>query len=275
MISTSLPRRGIASAALAADVVVQAALYGLAGLLTNVLLHHTSDASVDHAFTVLSSGIAMAAAILLALAAWLSANGRAIRIAFAVMVYEAFLLMDAFEPGLTSNGLLISDLALIGAAVLCGLALRRESGVEGAWRTSALISTAVIIGCAIASRVPGMAPAAWLQYALDISTWAATAAAGLALVCCGIRGGKPVLRRVGLALLTLTAAPALRAAHALSPDQPSLTASALGLAGVAMLLAAAVPFAVGALRTVWRELADSQARLDAAEKAMANSAVRD
>jgi two-component system OmpR family sensor kinase len=88
------------------------------------------------------------------------------------------------------------------------------------------------------------------------------------MVCCGIRSGKPVLRRVGLALLALTAAP-------MFSSVPSLTASALGLAGVAMLLAAAVPFAVGALRTVWRELADSQARLHAAETAMAHSAVRD
>ncbi|MGH3935853.1 MAG: hypothetical protein ACRDS1_12905, partial [Pseudonocardiaceae bacterium] len=270
MISTSLPRRGIASAALAADVVVLATLYGLAGLLPNVL-RQTSDSSVAHAFTALSSGIAMAAAILLALAAWLSTNGRAIRIAFAVMVYEAFLLMDAIDPNPISNGLLVSDLALIGAAVLCGLSSRRENGVEGAWRTSALISTAVIVGCAIASLGPDLAPAAWLQHALDASTWAATAAAGLALVCRGIRGGKPVLRRVGLALLTLTAAPVLRAAHALPPDQPSLTVSALGLAGVTMLLAAAVPFAVGALRTAL----DSQTRLDAAEKAMADSAVRD
>lgn len=274
MISMSLPRRCTASGALAADVVVQTALCGLAGLLPNVL-HRANDAAVDHAFTVLSSGIAMAAAILLALAAWLSTNGRAVRIAFAVMVYEVFLLMDAIEPDPTTNGLLVSDLALIGAVVLCGLALRRENGVEGAWRTSALISIAVVIGCAIASRVPDMAPAAWMQHALDVGTWVAVAVAGLALVCCGVRSGKPVLRRVGLALLTLTAAPVLRAAHALPPDQPSLTASVLGLAGVVMLLAAAVPFTVGALRTVLRELADSQARLHAAETAMANSVVRD
>jgi len=147
--------------------------------------------------------------------------------------------------------------------------------VEGAWRTSALIGTAVVIGCAIALRVPDMAPAAWMQQVLDVGAWAATAVAGLALVCCGIRSGKPVLRRVGLALLTLTAAPVLSSVQALPPNQPSLTASALGLAGVAMLLVAAVPFAVGALRTVWRELADSQSRLYAAETAMANSAVRD
>lgn len=108
--------------------MVQAALCGLAGLLTTVL-HHASDAAVDHAFTVLSSGIAMAAAILLALAAWLSTNGRAVRTAFAVMVYEVFLLMDAIEPDPIAKGL-VGDLALIGAAVLCGLALRRET----AWK---------------------------------------------------------------------------------------------------------------------------------------------
>lgn len=274
LISTRLPRWGVASAALAADVVVVAALYGLAGLFPSVL-YQASDSSVANAFTALGSGIAMAAAILLALAAWLSTNGQAIRIAFAVMVYEAFLLMDALEPGPTSNEPLVSDLALIGVAVLCGLGLRGEDGGKGAWRTSTLISISVIIGCAIAARMPDLAPAAWLRHTLDVSAWTATATAGLALMHYGLRDGVPVSRRVGLALLTLTAAPVLRAAHALSPDQPSLTVSALGLAGVAMLLAAAAPFAVGALRTVLRELADSQTRLDAAEKAMATTAVRD
>ncbi|MDQ3763844.1 MAG: hypothetical protein M3460_20200 [Actinomycetota bacterium] len=255
-------------------MVVQVALCGLAALLPN-LLRHASNASVDHAFTVLSSGIAIAAAILVALGAWLSTSGRAVRIAFAVLVYEAFLLVEAVELDPVTHGQLVRDITMIGVAVLCGLAVRRVDVVGHAWRTSALIASAVVISCAIVLRVSDTAPLAGIQHALDVSTWAATAVVGLVLVCCGTRDGNPLLRRVGLALLTFTAAPVLRAVQALPPDQPSLTASAFGLAGVAMLLAAAVPFAVGALRTVWRELAHSQSRLQAAEQAMANSAVRD
>lgn len=264
MISTRV-RRGwsvsfpAGSGGLGAEVLVQVALCGLAEVLAAVLTQ--TGASVDHAFTVLGSSMAIAAAILLALAAWLSADGSAVRIAFAVAVYGICLLVKAVGPE-AADALVAGDLAMIGVALLCWPAMREVDLVNRAGRKSALTGAGVLVCCAIVSLVPPAALAPAIQSTIDVSAGAATAAVGLAMMWCGVRDRQPLLRPAGLALLTLAA-------------QQSPAGSALGLAGIAMLLVTAVPFAVSALRAVWRDQADSQSRLRAAEQAMACTEVRD
>lgn len=98
---------------------------------------------------------------------------------------------------------------------------------------------------------------------------------GSALIVQGIRSTTPLLRQAGLALLTLASAPILRITQDVPASAPVPIVSALELAGVAMLLVSAVSPVARALRTVWREQAESESRLHEAEHAMARTAVRD
>ncbi|MGH8917607.1 MAG: sensor histidine kinase, partial [Actinomycetes bacterium] len=145
---------------------------------------------------------------------------------------------------------------------LCGLTLRGIDVVDRAWRASAPVSAAVLLSCAVVSLVPSATLTAAVQSAVAIGAGVVTAAVGLTLVASGIRGNQPLLRPAGLALLTLSA-------------QPSPVGNAFGLAAIVMLLITAGHLVVRALRAVWHEQADSQSRLQAAEHAMAYSAVRD
>lgn len=151
---------------------------------------------------------------------------------------------------------------MIGTAALCGLALRGVDVVDRAWRTSTVVVTALLAGCAFMSLIPAEALAATTRSAIDIGAGTVTGVIGLVSVLCGLRGTHLMLRPAGFALLMLSA-------------QQSPVGSALGLAGLAMLLVTAVPFVARALRAMWSEQAESQSRLHAAEQAMAVSAVRE
>ncbi len=173
-----------------------------------------------------------------------------------------FLLVKAVGPDPTADGLLARDFAMLGTAVLCGLALRGVDVVDRVWRTSTLVVTALLAGCAVMSLIPAEALAAPTRSAIDVGAGVVTGTIGLALVLCGLCSTQLVLRPTGLALLMLSA-------------QQSPVGSALGLAGVAMLLVTAVPFVVRALRAMWSEQAESQSRIHAAEQAIAVTAVRE
>ncbi|MGH3685328.1 MAG: hypothetical protein ACRDRU_29540 [Pseudonocardiaceae bacterium] len=249
MISTYVHRQwtfSVTAGGLGTEVALQAALCGLAGLLAAVM-KQTGMASVDHAFTMLGAVIAITAAILLALSAWLSTTRPAAQLAFAIAMYGIFLLVKAGEPDPTADGLLARDLAMIGMAALCGLTLRGIDVIDRAWRASAPVGIAVLIGCAIVSLIPAATLTAPIQSAVAVSAGVITAAVGLTLVVFGNRGNQPLLRPTGLSLLTLSA-------------QPSPAGSAFGLAAITMLLITAVLLV---MRTGW--LAQAKARLSAAE----------
>jgi two-component system OmpR family sensor kinase len=153
------------------------------------------------------------------------------------------------------------------------LALRRIDAVGRAWRTSAVIGSMILVVGTISLGFPEPAWLAEIARPLDVGMSATAAVVSLTLVYRGIRGEAALLRRTGLALVMLTGTPVVQDLP--GQAQPPLTASVAGLTGVAMLLIGAVPYAVGALRAVWRQLAESQSRLQAAEQAMAYHAVRD
>jgi hypothetical protein len=253
LISTYVHRQwtfSVTAGGLGTDVALQAALCGLAGLLAAVM-KQTGMASVDHPFTVLGAVIAIAAAILLALSAWLSTTRPAAQLAFAIAMYGIFLLVKAIEPDPTADGLLARDLAMIGMAVLCGLTLRGADVVDRAWR-AAPVGIAVLIGCAIVSLIPAATLTAPIQSAVAVSAGVVTAAVGLTLVAFGNRGNQPLLRPTGLSLLTLSA-------------QPSPAGNAFGLAAITMLLITAMLLVMRAVHAVWLEQAEqAEARLPAA-----------
>lgn len=99
--------------------------------------------------------------------------------------------------------------------------------------------------------------------AVDVVEWIAVAAAALALLLAKRARERSLLRRAGLAFVVIGVG------HTVA--LPAEAAGVTGLAGMAMLLAAALAFLVQAIGIVGRQ----QARLAEAEAAMASAAERD
>ncbi|WP_219416016.1 sensor histidine kinase [Pseudonocardia nigra] len=255
----------------AVDLLLQAALVAAAWSI--VVRLDGGHIMVARAIGVLTFTAGVAASILLAVAAWMSGNRRARRIAAAVALYTgAALLLRAVAleaaPALVGP---TSAVTALGAVGMLLLALRRPAGRADRIAAVAVTGTVALgLGAVVLSAAlsRGRLPAVFA--ALEAAAWSATAVVGVLLFGVGARENRGLPRRVGLAFGTLAMAHAPAVATGAGP-----LARALDLAAAGMLLVAAVLFFAAAWRGVWRQQEATRSRLAAAEAAMASAAERD
>lgn len=224
----------------------------------------------ERALGTLLFAAGVAATILMAVAAWMSGNRRARRVAAAVGVYTGVaLLLGAVDAEIA----LVASIAMLGVAGLLLLSMRGSSDRRRDRRAAAGVLV-LVIGGTLAAVVtalvaPGHAPPSVVAWA-DVVAWSATGTAGLLLVVTGTLAGRPLARRTGLAFATLGIAHVAGIIFGL----PRFT-GALELGAVAMLLLTAAPFLVTSVRAVGRQQEVSRTRLAEVEAMMASVAERD
>jgi hypothetical protein len=246
-----------AGRALAADLCVLMALFG-AAMLLGVLIHGR-DAVAHEAVEVLAFAAGVAASILLAAAAAITGNGRTGRLAGAVALYAgvALLVRAAGLEDPMNIWVLASSAAVLGSLGMLVLGVRGPvTGRAGRWAAGTvggITVTTVATITAFAVVLPGRMPPPWAVGALDVVAWSGAAAAGLVGLVVGARTVRPLVRRTGIAFLTLSAAHAVRIVTGGAPgsDRGAVVA-ALELAAVMMLLLAAVALFVAVLTAIRR-----------------------
>jgi hypothetical protein len=246
--------------ALGIDLLVLATLF--AGALLLGVLIHGRHAVAHEAVTVLAFAAGVAAAILLAAVAGLTGSGRTGRLAGTVALYAgvALLVRAAGLEDPRNIWVLAGCAAVLGALGMLVLAVRGpvtgSAGRKAAGLVGGLTVAAVAAIAAVAVALPGWMPPAWAVGTLDVVAWSGAGAAGMVALVVGARSGRALLRRTGLAFVTLSAAHAARIVTGGAPgaDQGAAGA-ALELAAVGMLLVAAVAFFVAVLRGVRRPVA--------------------
>jgi hypothetical protein len=240
------------SRALAIDLLMLAALFTGAVLLG--ILIHGRHAVAHEAVGVLALAAGLAAAILLAAVAALTGSARTGRIAGAVALYAgvALLMRAAGLEDPMNIWVLAGSVAMLGALGLLVLAVRGPvTGPAGRRAAGAVGGLTVVIVAFIATvavALPGQMPPGWLVAALDVVAWSGAGAAGIIALGSGTRSGRALIRRTGIAFVTLSAAHAVRIIAGRPPgsDRGAVDA-ALELTAVAMLLVAAVAFFVAVL----------------------------
>ncbi|MFC4942576.1 sensor histidine kinase [Pseudonocardia sp. GCM10023141] len=257
----------------ATDVAAQVVLIGMAwGVVT--LLQGREAQMRALSIVVFAAGVA--AAVLLGLAGAVDANHRARWIGAAVGVHTVVTLMlRAFGAesvgGLGSLAGSVTILAVVGLLVL---AVRRA----GDPRAAVGVLVLVVLGAAAVTLsglfAPGQVPPAGLVAGTDLVAWSGVGAAGLLLLLAGSVTARPLLRRAGLAFVTLGVANAVRIVDAGAGTHLSVPAAAIELAAIVMLLLAGLDHALGVVRRA-RRLGIARGRLVAAEAAMAGVAERD
>jgi hypothetical protein len=239
--------------ALAVDLLVLAALF--AGALLLGVLIHGRHAVAHEAVGVLALAAGLAAAILLAAVAALTGSARTGRIAGAVALYAgvALLVRAAGLEDPLNIWVLAGTAAVLGALGMLVLAVRGPvTGKAGRWAAGAVGGLTVVIVAVISTvavALPGHMPPGWAVAALDVIAWSGAGAAGIVALVAGTRTERALIRRTGIAFVTLSAAHAVRIIGGQPPgsDRGAIDA-ALELTAVAMLLVAAVAFFVAVLR---------------------------
>jgi two-component system, OmpR family, sensor kinase len=252
--------------AVTVEAAGQAALVGVAWAGVEVL--HAAGVPARVPAGLVTVGVAVAAVVLV-VASWLGDDRRARRIAAAVGVYTVVALLLRIIGDGPGPQVMAASVAVLGMVGLLALSVagltdpRRDRvialGVLGAVAAGLLAAGIVVPGQVVAGA--------------DLVAWSGAGAAGLVLVLAGTVLRRALLRRAGIAFVTLAAANAVRIASA-EPARPVL-AVALEGGAVAMLLAAAVPFLRTTVRAMARQRDASRARLAQAEAVMAGIAERD
>lgn len=219
-----------------AEIVTQSVLCGTTAVLVSRFGIH--DAVGQRALPVLALAAGVATSILLIVAAWMSADRAAQRIAAAVGLYTVLLL------------------------------LTRAVGVQdpaAAW--------SVWGGAGVVDDVHRPSDIAAV---VDLLAWSAVGVMALLLLAVGVRSDRGLLRRAGLAFAVSAIGHALPPTRTGFADvQAPQIAGALELAGAAMLLVGAVLFLASTLRDVLDRQEVAESRLAEAEAAMAETAERD
>ena len=266
--------------ALVTELLLHTALLGGATLL--VALLEGRHAVAEQAVGVLAFAAGFAASILLGAASWLAGNRRARRLAGALGLYTGvvLLLRTAGLESPMSSWMLASCVAVLGALALLALGMRQARRVladrSAVLAVVGLTAAALAVTTGAAVVVPGWRPPAWLVSTLDVVAWSGAGAAGLLVLLVGVQSEHALLRRVGLAFVTLSAAHGLRIVQGGRPgDEHGSIGDALVLAAVAMFLVAAVLYFAAALRAVWRHQEATSTRLAQVEATIASVAERD
>ncbi len=257
----------------AAETVVQLAL--MLGAAQVVSLLQGRDLP-ERALGTLTFAAGVAATILLGVAAWMSGNRAARRVAAAVGTYTAVALLIIAVQADVHHGswsLAVSTgtagaAALLLTAVLRAADPRRDRTIGVGILVSVATGLAVVALAAVLA--PEHAPPPGVAAVLHVAASSAACLAGLVLVGAGYVVDRPLLRRCGLAFATLGGAHVL----GVVTDHPQLT-GVLELGATAMLLVSAAPFLVEAVRAVGRAQEDSRRAADRAAEAMAVLAERD
>lgn len=254
-----------------AEVVLQGALIALATAPVVLLQGREMP---ERAIGTLTFTGGVAATILLAVAAWISGNRRARRVAAAVGVYAGVtLLLGAVDLDLDGGVWGIAGgVAVLGVAGLLVLAARPAARPVHAHAVGllALVALATVSVAATALLAPSHVPSPDMVRAVSLGAWVACGVAGLLILGDGTVNRRPLLRRTGLAFA------ALGTAHAagIVAARP-LLGGVVELGAVAMLLVAAGAFLLASIRDIGREQERSRSRLAAVEAAMASVAERD
>jgi two-component system, OmpR family, sensor kinase len=251
--------------ATAVEVVGQAALVGAAWACAELLAASGVSGSVGG---VLVSTAVVVAAVLLVVAAWLGDDRRARRVAAAVAVYTVVAVVLRVGDG-TGPQVLGASVAVLGMVGLLALSVTRAVDP----RRDRVIALGVLGVVAVGMLAAGVVVPGHVLAGADLVAWSGAGASGLVLALAGTVLGRPLLRRAGLAFVTLAAANAVRIADP-APARPAL-AAALEAGAVAMLLVAAVPFLRTTVRSIGRQRDASRERLAQAEAVMADIAERD
>lgn len=257
----------------AAEAAVQVAL--MLGAAQLVALLHGRDLP-ERALGTLTFAAGVAATILLGVAAWMSGDRAARRVAAAVGTYTAVALLIIAVQADVHHGWwsLAAGVGTAGAAALLLTAVLRvaDPGRDRVVGVGLLVSVATGLSAVGLSAVlgPGHVPPPAVVAALHVGACSATCLAGLVLVGAGYVVDRPLLRRCGLAFATLGGAHVL----GVVTDRPQLT-GVLELGATAMLLVTAAPALVTAVRAVGRVQEDSRRAADRAAAAMATLAERD
>lgn len=253
------------------EITVQLALIAAAAALIGTFEGRETS---ERALATLSFAAGVASTILMAVAAWMSGNRRARRIAAAVGVYTCVvLLLRTVDAGGTAWAL-VGSIAVTGVAGLLLLSAgsasgpRRERGVAPAVLIF-IAGGAVAVGVT-AVVAPGHLPPAVIVVVTDVVAWTATGLTGLLLVVRGVLAERPLMRRAGLAFATLAVARTAAILH----GPPQLT-GVLELGAVAMFLLAAAPFLASSVRAVGRQQEMSRSRLAEFEAVIASVTERD
>jgi two-component system OmpR family sensor kinase len=238
----------------------------------------TLSTVVQRALPVLAFAAGVATSILLIVAAWMSADAAARRIAAAVGLYTAVLLFTR-AVGLsdsTAAWRAAVCLATLGSGGLLVLAVRHELRSTGRRRAALVVGVVGSVGAVIvaATTVGGRVAGRPFAYpeVLGLLGWSAVLASALPLVAVGVRNGRGLQRRVGLAFCMSAVAHVLPLSGHQRPEQ---LAAALELGGAAMLLLGAALFLATTLHSVLARQEDTEIRLAEAEAAMAEKAERD
>lgn len=255
----------------AAEVVLLAALVGLATVPVVLLQGRETP---ERALGTLTFAGGVAATILLAVAAWISGNRRARRVAAAVGTYAGgALLLRAvgldLDGGLWAVAGNVVVLGVAGQLVLAG----RSPSVRGrgpVLEVLALVAAATVAVAVAAVLAPDHAAPPELVLSVSLGAWVAAGIAGLLLVADGSVHRRPLLRRAGLAFA------ALGVAHSVGIVTANpLLGGVVELGAVTMLLVTAGAFLLASIRDIGREQERSRTRLAEVEAAMASAAERD
>lgn len=261
------------------EIVTQSVLCGTTAML--VVRFGTDDAVGQRALPVLALAAGVATSILLTVAAWMSADRAARRIAAAVGLYTVLLLLTR-AVGIHDSATASSAWGGAGALGTAGL-LAAAAGVKGRFARSrasppavaAVVATGLLTVAAIGIG-NGLHRSSDIAAAVDLLAWSAMGVTALLLLAVGVRSDRSLLRRAGLAF-TVSAI-----GHALSPGGTGVVdvsapriAGALELAGAAVLLVGAVLFLASTLRGVLDRQEVTESRLAEAEAAVAETAERD
>ncbi|HZG91045.1 MAG TPA: hypothetical protein VEZ42_12610, partial [Pseudonocardia sp.] len=217
------------------------------------------------AVLVLAAGVA--AAVLLATAGRVSDNRRAVRMAGAVGVHAAVVLLPTAAGAGPATGAwsVATSVALLGVVGFLALAVRASADRRGdrisATLVAAVVAVAAAATAALARQAPELVPPGWVVLAADLVVWSGTASAAGLMVLAGAVADRALLRGTGLAFATLALANAVRIGTG-GPVVP-----ALELAAMTMLLVVAVRFGRAGVATA----AGCRARLVEAENALAGS----
>jgi hypothetical protein len=243
--------------ALAIDLFVLTALFGGAVLLG--VLIHGRNAVAHEAVQVLAFAAGVAASILLAAVAGVTGDGRTARLAAAVTLYTgvALLVRAAGLEDPMNIWVLASSAAVLGSLGMLVLGVRGPViGRAGRWAAGVVCGLTVTVVAAIAAvavALPGHLPPAWAVGTLDVVAWSGAAAAGLVALVVGSRSAQPLVRRAGVAFITLSGAQAVRIVTGGVPGgDRGAVAAALELAAVMMLLLAAVALFATVLTAIRR-----------------------
>lgn len=266
------PRGALRGAAV--DVGTQLLLIGAAWVVVALLRGRQAP---DQAIPILVFAAGAVTAALLTVSGAVNANHRARWIGAAVAVYAGVTLLLQALGAESGGGLghLAGSVTILAAVGLLVLSVRRAGDPRAAVGVLLLVALGAAALTISGLLAPGLVPPAGLVAGADLVAWSGAGATGVLLLLAGTATDRPLLRRAGLAFATLGVSSAVRIVEAGgAADLRPMPAGALELGAVAMLLLAAVQFAVVVVRSA-RGLERARGRLVAAEEAMAGVAERD